>query len=85
MYDNKQNNDFGQNQGTPEWYGYSPLDSDFNQASNTTPNDKPKHTPYTTEYSSIYSGEIRGKYVIILSAFGLIVAMIVIIILLFLL
>ncbi|MBQ4360640.1 MAG: hypothetical protein II767_10310 [Proteobacteria bacterium] len=72
MYDDKKNNDFGQNQDTSEWDSSTQHNSDFNQA-NIASNNKPKYTPLrTTVFEKIYNGEIRGKYVIYLSIFGVV-------------
>ena len=72
MNDDKQNNDFGQNQDTSEWDSSTQHNSDFNQA-NIASNNKPKYTPLrTTVFEKIYNGEIRGKYVIYLSIFGVV-------------
>lgn len=72
MYDDKQNNDLGQNQDTPEWNCLAPQDSDFNQA-NIPQNDMLKNSLLRTSLlNKIYNGEIRGKYVIYLSIFGVV-------------
>ena len=72
MNDDKQNNDLGQNQDTPEWNCLAPQDPDFNQA-NIPQNDMLKNSLLRTSLlNKIYDGEIRGKYVIYLSIFGVV-------------
>ena len=72
MNDDKQNNDLGQNQDTPEWDSSTQHNSDFNQA-NIPQNDMLKNSLLRTSLlNKIYNGEIRGKYVIYLSIFGVV-------------
>ena len=78
MNDDKQNNDLGQNQDTPEWNCLAPQDPDFSQA-NIPPNDMRNNSLLRPSLlNKIYNGEIRGKNVIFFSISGIITLIIII-------